>query len=90
MSTTVKYKPSSKGARQLLNCPEMIKGIDAAVQTMKDNAYSMCGNNDAVFVADTQAGKNRAHGMVKTNNYAAAVINSKSNVLVKALGSVKV
>ena len=85
-----KYKPSSKGSKQLLNSPQMIAGINKLVTQAKDNAYSMCGGGaDVLFVADTRAGKNRAHGMVKTANGAAAAMNSKNNVLLKALGSVR-
>ena len=86
-----KYKPSRKGGRELMNSPEMMKGIDKAVQEAKDNAYHMCGSGkEVIFIADTQTGKNRAHGMVKTGNYNAARLNADNNILLKALGGVSV
>lgn len=89
-NSTVKYKPSSKGAKQLLNSPAMIAGINSCVQNIKANAFSGTSGSGAVFIADTRPGKTRAHGVVKTANAEAARLNAKNNTLLKALGSGRV
>lgn len=86
MATTIRYKPSRKGSRQLLNSPEMLGGLQQVVSGIRDECYAGTGGTDALYVADVQPGRNRAHAMVKTGNGAAAAHNARTNALLKALG----
>lgn len=85
----VRYKPSSKGARELLHGPEMMSALEACASAIAGDASSMAmgaGFDGAEFEADVQAGKRRPHAMAKTTNYKSMAANAHANVLLKALG----
>lgn len=93
MPAQVRYRPSSKGARALLNSPEMMSGLQGVVNGIRDSAYGgthqLRSLGSPLYVADVQAGRRRAHAMVKTANLAAAIDNARRNTLLKALGGAR-
>lgn len=76
----------------LLNSAAVQAEIGGLVQAAKMRADSMLPPDAAPFEADVQAGKSRAHGMVKTSSDRgrAGFLNrqaqAKSNILLKAVG----
>lgn len=89
MPTVVRYKPSRKGSRALLNSPAMQDGLLRAAYDVSDGAYAGTSGSGALFVADVEPGRNRAHAMVKTGNSEAATHNARTNALLKALGGAR-
>lgn len=84
MGVTVRYKPSSAGATELLNCPQMLTAIGDIVQGVASRANAMSNHGDG-YVADVRTGKSRAHGMVMTTDFGSILDNSAHNTLLKAL-----
>lgn len=85
MGVTVRYKASSAGATELLNCPQMLTAIGGIVQGAASRANAMSRHGGG-YVADVRTGKRRAHGMVKTTDFGSILDNSRHNTLLKALG----
>ena len=78
---------SSGGKREALNSPGTVRAVGAAAGRICLRANRMAAVRGAAYGTDTgQAGRNRAHGIVHTANYAAMVDNHKYHTLQRALG----
>lgn len=86
MANNVKVKINSSGAREILNSAGVQSDLLHRANGIKRSAESM-GNG--TFEADVQAGKCRAHAMVKTTDIVSIRSNAKNNTLLKAMGSGK-
>lgn len=82
----VRYRPSSKGSRELMNSEAMQTGLLSHANAIKDGCYHLRHFDGAIYVADVRPGKNRAHAMVKTTNYESILDNAKHNTMLKSMG----
>jgi hypothetical protein len=83
-----RYKPSSAGARALLNSPAMMDGIGRMVAQGCADANAM-NRHGSGYEADVRPGMNRCHGMIKTTDFGSILDNARHNTLLKALGGVR-
>jgi len=77
-----RFRVNSAGARQLMNSPAMQADLLSRATSIKARADGM---GSGVYAADVQAGRNRAHAMVKTTDALSMASNAKHNTLLKAL-----
>lgn len=78
MAKGVRVQMRSRGARALLRGSEVQGDIQARVTRVGE----ACGDG---YVADTDVGRNRVHGMVKTHTPEAMRDNQAHNTLLKQL-----
>lgn len=78
----VRVVMNSRGARALLNSEEVQALLLEKAEAIRVEAESQSG---AVFDADVQAGRNRAHAMVKTTDFESRLAQARSNVLLKSI-----
>lgn len=79
---SVKVKMSNAGARSIMNSSDVQSDLLRRAQAIKGTAESI---GSASFAADVQAGRNRAHAMVKTTDAKSRRSNAKNNALLKSL-----
>jgi len=80
-------KLSKGGKRDALNSPGTVRAVGSAAQRLCARANRMASVPGARYATDTgQAGKNRAHGIVHTANFAAMVDNHKNSTLLRVVG----
>ncbi|MEE1045468.1 MAG: hypothetical protein U0L51_08280 [Olegusella sp.] len=78
---------SRKGKGEALNSPGTVRAVGMAAQRLCARANRTATVPGARYGTDMgQAGRNRAHGIVHTANYASMVDNHKYKTLLKALG----
>lgn len=77
---TVKMNPS--GARELMNSPEVQDLLLDAANRIRDAA----GRG---YEADVQAGRNRAHAMVKSTDYRSMFVQARDNRLLKSIDAAR-
>ena len=80
MAGKVRVVMRPAGARAVLNSPGVQQHLLGIVQRVARGAGTG-------FEADVQAGRNRAHAMAKTTDFASRLKNAKTNALLKGLGS---
>lgn len=78
----VKVKMNTAGARAVMNSSEVQADLLDRANRIKARADSVGSGS---YDSDVQAGKNRAHAMVKTRDIKSKVSNAKNNTLIKAL-----
>lgn len=77
----------AKGRRDALNSPGTVRAVGAAAQRLCARANASAGVPGARYATDMgQAGRNRAHGIVHTDNYAAMVDSHRNKTLQRAMG----
>ena len=84
------FKPNNKGCADILNSA----GVQAVLGKSGNGMLGFCEKEHvtkgAKYTADVRKGKNRAHGMLKADNYAARVDQSCHDTMTKAISSGKV
>ncbi len=75
-------KMNGAGARNILNSNEVQNDLLKRAQRMKARADSF---DDAIYSADVQPGRTRAHAMVKTTDIVSIRSNAKNNSLLKSV-----
>lgn len=81
--TKGRFKWNPGAAAKVMNSAEIQAEILDIAQSAATRASAMTGES---FVADVRPGRNRAHAMAKTTNYASRRANAKTNALLKGLG----
>jgi len=81
----VRVRMNSAGAREVLNSEGAQGACLEIAEAVRDRACSIDGG---YYEADVQAGRNRAHAMVKTpyGDYRTMVLQRRNNTLLKAIG----
>lgn len=82
MARRVQVRMNPAGARALLNSPE----VQAHLLDYALAAQARTGA-PGLYPADVQAGKTRAHALVKTSGYESIKHNAKTNALLRGLGA---
>ena len=77
-----KVRMNKSGARELLNSVEMQEELLSRAERIRERADSV---GSGTYKADVQAGKNRAHAMVKTTDIVSQNSNKKHNTLLKSM-----
>ena len=84
------FKLNKKGCAEILNSA----GVRAVLGKSGNGMLGFCENEHvtkgAKYTSDVRKGKNRAHGMLKADNYAARVDQSCHDTMTKAISSGKV
>ena len=84
------FKLNKKGCADILNSA----GVQAVLGKSGNGMLGFCEKEHvtkgAKYTADVRKGKNRAHGMLKADNYAARVDQSCHDTMTKAISSGKV
>lgn len=91
MAKKIRVSLNSKGARQLLNGPEVVEDMDrrakavtaAAEEAVSSPRYAASGSEG--FRGDGQPGKSRARALIGTTDYVSRAYNAKHNALLKGL-----
>lgn len=78
---SMKVVMNHAGARALLNSVEVMNFL----QERGEAIASRAGESGGLFEADVQAGKNRAHCHVVTNDFTAIRKQAQQNTLLKAV-----
>lgn len=80
----VKVKMNSAGARAILNGSEIQGDLLSRAERIKARADGIASGK---YIADVQAGKNRAHAMVKTppGDFRTMASQRKHNTLLKSM-----
>jgi len=76
----IRVKMNPRGAVALMNSPE-------TQALLLEHAQRTAQRAGPGFEADVQPGRNRAHAMVKSTDYASMRAQAKDNALLKAIGS---
>lgn len=97
----VTFKPDRAGIKAVLNSPEAVELVGARARSIADAAEAAgagfhtkqwkkdgrwVGGRIPKFDADARKGRRGAVGLVWPRNYAAALFNSKTNILLKSKG----
>jgi len=80
----VVFKMNAAGARALMNSSAMQEDLLSRANRIKRRAEGMGSGS---YDADVQAGRNRAHAMVKTTDMRSIASNAKHNSLLKSIGA---
>lgn len=81
---SVKVVMNSAGAIALMNSAEVQADLLSRAEAIKGRAESFGSGS---YEADVQAGRTRAHAMVKTTDARSMASNKKHNSLLKSLGA---
>lgn len=91
MTKKIRVNLNSKGARGLLNGPEMVedmnlraKAVEAAAEAAVTSPRYAAADSEG-FRGDGQPGKSRARALIGTTDYVSRAYNAKHNALLKAL-----
>lgn len=80
----VKVVINQRAANALRNSPEMQSGLLEIAERIAASANSTL--DEPGYEADVQAGRTRAHAMVKAVSWEAKASNAKHNTLLKRIG----
>lgn len=83
----VRVRMNRAGVRDLLNSQIVQDLLLEHAERVKRSADAGLPKGAAAFVADVQAGKNRAHAMAKTSDAGNRAHNARTNALLKGLGA---
>lgn len=87
MGSGFRYVPNWRGGRELMNCRKMQDGLMDIATRVRAAAQASGAEQGAEYEADVREGRERAHAMVKTTNYAAERESAKRNTLLKSLSA---
>lgn len=81
----IKVQISSRGARAVLNSPEVLADLAGRAERIASAANSSSGVGGEGYVANSGSGKSRARASVVTGDYEAIRDNARSQTLLKNL-----
>lgn len=85
MAKNIRVRMNHSGARAILNSGEVQSNLLARAQAIQAGANATLPGDAAPYVADVQAGTNRARAMVKTSDAANRRHEGKTNAILKNL-----